>query len=49
MKRIIALAASAFATTPLPTRGDTFFASGSASNFGTSLSINVGGAGACLD
>jgi hypothetical protein len=52
MKRIIALAAfmlagivpCTFAQT-LPTLGDTFFASGNASNFGTSPTINVGGAG----
>jgi hypothetical protein len=51
MKRTIALAAFVFATTlasaqTLPTLGDSFFASGSASNFGTSPTINVGGAGA---
>jgi Phage Tail Collar Domain len=51
MKRTIVLAALAFAATfgsaqTLPTLGDTFFASGSASNFGSSPTINVGGAGA---
>ncbi len=52
MKRIIALAAFMLAgivpctlAQTLPTLGDTFFASGSASNFGTSPTINVGGAG----
>jgi hypothetical protein len=53
MKRIIALAAFALAgllpythAQTLPTLGDTFFAPGNASNFGTSPTINVGGAGA---
>jgi hypothetical protein len=51
MKRIIALAAFALTATlvsaqTLPTLGDTFFAGGSASNFGTSPTINVGGAAA---
>jgi Phage Tail Collar Domain len=51
MKRIIAIVAFAFAATlasaqTLPTLGDTFFASGSVSNFSTSPTINVGGAGA---
>jgi hypothetical protein len=53
MKRTIALAAFALAASmpyihaqTLPTLGDTFFAPGNASNFGTSPTINVGGAGA---
>ncbi len=54
MNRSIALAAFALAGTlasavsaqTLPTLGDTFFAQGNASNFGTSPTINVGGVGA---
>jgi hypothetical protein len=52
MKRTIALAAlvparftSAAYAQGLPTLGDTFFAQGNHSNFGTSPTINVGGAG----
>ncbi len=52
MKRTLALATLAFAgilpcmsAQTLPTLGDTFFAPGNASNFSTSPTINVGGAG----
>jgi hypothetical protein len=56
MKRIIALVAFAFAgllpctfAQTLPAVGDSFFSPGNASNFGTSPTINVGGAGAYQD